>query len=107
MEFLYKTVMDLGFERMESHDGVWFDRHGYDYFIVYKDLPGNFQLEWHPKERTIRLLNLEGKGKIVSHMKVTSRGQLHRILDFLDPKGDHTTAKSYQEQQETNKAMFA
>ena len=56
--FEYKTVKDLGFERVELDDNVFFNQHGYKYFFMKCELSGGVRLEWDCETRRIELIRI-------------------------------------------------
>jgi hypothetical protein len=51
--------MESGFKRIESEDEVFFNEHGFNYFIVSKPITSNAILDWsiHTKEVTLSIFD--------------------------------------------------
>lgn len=45
----YKDLLDLGMERYEMEDKVFFEEYGYNSFLLKKEL-GDFYFEWNPEK---------------------------------------------------------
>lgn len=72
----YKELIDLGFKRHDSHDGVYFDQTGNDYFYVNKKLCNGLEACWYPEE--------EGCPVGISFPEETSNQIFIRDLDTLE-----------------------
>lgn len=64
----YIDLMELGFERDEADDDVWWNEYGFEYFIVNKRLSDNIIAEWDVIEHTVRILKIDGEGSILNEL---------------------------------------
>lgn len=90
----HEGVKDLGFERHEGNDPVWFREHGYKYFWMQKTLSKTLIpkgknkwlkiiAEWSPDTKEARILNCED-GHIRSRVSTHSLRQLTRWVNFYE-----------------------
>lgn len=57
----YKDLVDLGMERFEMNDSVFFEEYGYKSFLLKKEL-GDFYFEWNPENNDfVKLYKAEGQ----------------------------------------------
>ena len=56
----YQELVDLGMERYEMNDIVFFEEYGYNSFLLKKEL-GDFYFEWGPENSSfVKLYKTEG-----------------------------------------------
>ena len=58
----YKDLVELGFERVESHDLAWENRYGYEYFYLVYKLTDSVSLLWFPETRQSELEKVDPNG---------------------------------------------
>lgn len=94
MKFKYKDLIEkFGFQRMNSHDPVWERQYGFEYFVVWKDVPKDFTFEFDICTRELFLLNLDHYDTIKSKHKIESRQNLINLLNILDPENEYPIKK--------------
>ena len=81
--FEYADLVNLGFDRGEHEDEVWFDRYGYPYFYLTKTLCKDLSLEWSPDDRQVILYRLK-KHKILQRVAVPSWEVLLLLIDMFE-----------------------
>lgn len=90
----YKQVIALGFKRKDlGGDSVFFDEHGYDWFIASKTLVKErgckIVANWHPETKDIEVLYLDKKRNVVSRQRFSGQHGLARyraIQLFFKPR---------------------
>lgn len=90
----YKQVIALGFKRKDLGGGsVFFDEHGYDWFIASKTLVKEqgckIVANWHPETKDIEVLYLDKKRSVISRQCFSGQHGLARyraIQLFFCPK---------------------
>lgn len=84
----FRTVIDLGFKVDRSpSDAVFFDRNGYEYFIVYKDyFKGKISIDWDCETRTCEMRRLDKEGNVLSRIRLEDEGELIMMDEFLTGK---------------------
>lgn len=82
----YRDIISLGFEEIQTHDGVYFNEYGYDYVIIQKNLTKKIYLEWHKDTRLCELFRTDGKGNIKASRPVNSLSEVKEIIDFFTDK---------------------
>jgi hypothetical protein len=83
----YKEVMLLGFVREEKSDQVFYDQHGYNWFLVQKKLAKGFYLSWDCTEHTVELVRWNPKnGDILDRLPMYSVEEIEEIIEFFRKK---------------------
>lgn len=87
MKINYKDVMDLGFEREDINDSIFFDQNGYNYFIVNKKLIEStagetIELEWDSQTKQVTIHRYDSEANRLSKMDILSLKQLKEIVEF-------------------------
>ena len=83
----YKTVIDLGFEREDQTDSVFYNEHGFNWFIVTKKLLSKkIKLDWDCNTRTVTLKRIDKNHNIVGSLDIESLEELKNIIDFFTNK---------------------
>lgn len=76
----YQAAIDLGFNRIDSPDPVWFEENGYEYFIVEKELGPNGTLYWKPKDHQIEICLLNDDHVVIERRIVCSYAELESLI---------------------------
>ena len=86
----YKEVMDLGFDREEHSDSIFFNQNGYDWFTVTKTLAKNLYIDWDCETHQVELIRWKPKGGyILNRMTLGTIEEVKKCIDFFtkkDPK---------------------
>lgn len=85
----YKDVIDLGFERKNETDDVFFNEYGFKWFIVEMILTKHILASWDCNSRLVELLRVDD-GKILGHMPIEN---LQHLKDMLAFYGKYTQPK--------------
>ena len=87
----YKQAKDLGFKRTEMHCSVFFDRNGFEDFVMELEI-GSFAFDWDNITHEIRLMRIVGNGRIAGTLKIVSQDQFIDMLTLfgVDPSGLNT-----------------
>lgn len=64
--FDYKFIMDSGFKRTEVDDEVYFSKHGFNYFIINKQITKNAMLDWNPHTKKVTLSITDDANIVIS-----------------------------------------
>lgn len=81
--FEYKTVKDLGFERVELDDNVFFNQHGYKYFFMKLELSNGIRFEWDCETRRIELIRISDNMDILGRLTIKNSEELNMFIDFF------------------------
>ena len=82
----YKTVIDLGFEREDIKDNVFFKQYGFNWFIVTKKLTKKIYLDWDCTTRTVTLKRIHEDHNIIGSLNIESSQELEDIIKFFTNK---------------------
>jgi hypothetical protein len=83
-EIDYEDVMKLGFERNDDGgDKVWFNRYGFEYFYVTKDIKKHITADWDVITRKVELLYVDKGYNIKARMKIKDLDRLKEMINFL------------------------
>jgi hypothetical protein len=83
MQFDYSYIKKHKFKEVEVDDSVYYDRHGYPYVIITKQLSHHIFLEWSKDERMIHLVRIDDDHNILGRMPILSKKQLHHTIEFF------------------------
>jgi len=79
----YKTVMDLGFERENQTDSVFYDRYGFNWFIVTKKLLSKkIKLDWDCNTHLVTMIRLDKKKNIIGTLYVETLNELECLVKY-------------------------
>lgn len=82
--FEYKTVKDLGFERIEMDDNVFFNQHGYKCFFLKLDLSNKIRLEWDCQTRLIEMIRIAHNNMgVLGRLTIKNSEELNMFIDFF------------------------
>ena len=82
----YKIVIDLGFEREDQTDSIFYDQYGFNWFIVTKKLTKRTYLDWDCNTRIVTLKRIDKNHNIVGSLDIESLEELKNIIDFFTNK---------------------
>lgn len=80
---LYKDVVDLGFQRKEQNDSVFFNQYGFNYYLMNKKLDKKITAEWDINERTVRIIRCNKTGDILGQIDVANLEELKKYIEFF------------------------
>jgi hypothetical protein len=95
MKFKYREVMDMGFSRIDDRDDVFFDYNGYGYFIVYKNITPNIQLDWDSETHKITIFHSDESGHTLEKFVIKSREKLKNFIAATELVSDFGNVKSF------------
>lgn len=75
----YQDLVDLGMERYEMDDKVFFEEYGYNSFILKKEL-GDFCFEWNPENNSFVKLYKTGGYKLKGCIKIYELNVVEMLL---------------------------
>lgn len=73
----YSFLLEQGFKKIDSYDNVFFNQHGYNYFIMTYKLKKNLSVEWTPNSM---ILELCGKNGFIQNITESEFILLKKIL---------------------------
>jgi hypothetical protein len=76
----YKAALNQGFQRVDSPDTVWFDDHGFEYFIMEKHISPNAVLYWDIKDHDIEICFTDKDGIVKDRRTVCSYAELESLI---------------------------
>lgn len=79
----YADVIDLGFERQNDHDSVFFDRYGFDYFLCTKELTSHIYIDWDVVTRTCTLIRHDEDLNILAQMPLRNNEEVIQMVNFF------------------------
>lgn len=79
----YVHLINLGFTRVDLQDSIYFDHHGYDWFIVQLETEIGVTFVWHPDEMTCEAQRIDEEGNITHRMPVKDLDHLKRLIKFF------------------------
>lgn len=82
-EIKFKDVMALGFKRIDSHDQVFIDQYGFDYFIVSKKVMKHLMFDWDCNTHFVTLLKIGKEGHILSKIEIADLDELTMYINFF------------------------
>ena len=82
----YKDVLSLGFERTDLQDSVFFDKYGFNYYLMTLKLYKGISAEWDINERTVRIIRCNKDGDILGQLYVKDLAELEIYIDFFKNK---------------------
>ena len=82
----YSDVIDLGFERIEMSDSIFFNQNGYNWVIVRKDLTNKIYLDWDIETKKVKLVRIDNPKEcnILAKQDVNNIDVLRLILNFFE-----------------------
>ncbi len=89
MEFNYSKCIELGFERKEGEDSVWFDHYGYPYFWCELKFNKSLRIYWSPENRKMEMRRMDKKGNILAKKVINDQAVLHSVINFFGKKNNH------------------
>ena len=82
----YRTVINLGFNREDQTDNVFFKQYGFNWFIVTKKLTKKIYLDWDCTTRTVTLKRIDKDHNIIGSLDIESSQELEDIINFFKDK---------------------
>lgn len=78
----YKDALELGFERFEMNDSVFFDYNGYGDFYMFLQF-GKYEFAWYPEKDYTILRKINKNKDIVSQLYIYSLSELKCLVSFF------------------------
>jgi phage anti-repressor protein len=84
----YSEIMKLGFTEEIVKDGIYFNRHGFDYSIVEKQLTPKIAINWAKETQICEMYRVgkKSEGDIVARMKINNLQELKEVINFFTTK---------------------
>jgi len=83
-KILYKDLIDIGFERINDHDDVFFDQNGYNYFRVEYVLNKSLYMEWDSETHELMFVRWREKdGTVLNKMSIDSVNAAKILIQFF------------------------
>ena len=83
--FEYQFLIDNGFKRIPGGEDIkFFEKYGYEYFIVEKQIQSHALLEWDIHTHQITLLGVD-KDKVSTKHKVETFREFEFLMKMCDP----------------------
>lgn len=84
-EIDYSVLVELEFKvERDTNDKVFFNQHGYEWFIVSKKyMKGRICIDWDSTTRTCELRKIDKEGWVKSRMPILSEKMLRQVDEFL------------------------
>ena len=82
----YKTVMDLDFKRTDQKDKIFYNKYGFNWFIVTKKLTKRIYLDWDCTTRTVTFKRIDKDYNITGSLDIESSQKLKDIINFFKDK---------------------
>jgi hypothetical protein len=81
----YFEVMDLGFTESLENDDVYFQKFGFQYAIINKQLTPTISLDWEKETQLCRLIRIDNETdeNIKKQVPVKNLSELTQIIDFF------------------------
>lgn len=79
----YKDVLDLGFKEEFVDDTVFFNRYGFDYSIITKDLAEGIFADWNKVDRKCYLIRVNETKDIIGRLPVETLDELKMYIEFF------------------------
>jgi hypothetical protein len=84
----YKEIIFLGFTEEIVRDAVYFNRHGFDYAIIEKQLTPHIAISWAKETQLCEMYRVSRKseGDIVARMNINTLEELQEVIKFFTTK---------------------
>jgi hypothetical protein len=82
----YRSVMNLGFVREEGSDPIFFEKNGYDWFLVRKKIDKKIIAEWDCETKLVRIIRINNSQNILAEMPIQNLEHLKNIIMFFSKK---------------------
>jgi len=84
----YREIINLGFTEEIVRDGVYFNRYGFDYAIIEKQLTPHIAINWAKETQLCEMYRVSRKseGDIVARMNINTLEELKEIIKFFTTK---------------------
>ena len=83
-EIDYKDIVRLGFtENKDPDDKVYFNKYGFEYVIITKQLTKNIYLDWPKQTRICEMVRTDSEGYIESRMPIRDAEHLEVLINFF------------------------
>jgi len=79
----YADLINLGFNRVDLQDSIYFNQHGYESFIVQLETEIGVTFVWKPDERTCEAQRIDEEGNITRRMPVKDLDHLKILIKFF------------------------
>lgn len=81
----YTEVIELGFKRLEDtcEDQVFFDKYGYNYFIVELRADKNIYFDWCSISRKVCLIRVSSEGIVENRLYINDLSVLKPLVKFF------------------------
>jgi len=84
----YREIINLGFTEEIVRDGVYFNRYGFDYAIIEKQLTPHIAINWAKETQLCEMYRVSRKseGDIVARMNINTLEELKEVIKFFTTK---------------------
>jgi|AntAceMinimDraft_6_1070360.scaffolds.fasta_scaffold127115_1 hypothetical protein len=84
----YSEIMKLGFTEEIVNDGIYFNRYGFDYAIIEKQLTPHIAINWAKETQICEMYRVgkKSEGDIVACMKINNLQELQEVINFFTTK---------------------
>lgn len=83
-EIDYKDIIRLGFtENEDTNDKVYFNKYGFEYVIITKQLTKDIYIDWPKETRLCEMVRTDSEGYIESTMPIRDLEHLEVLIDFF------------------------
>lgn len=82
-KFEYDVLLKKGFKREDCNDTVFFDLHGYNYFIFSKKLSESVYLDWDSVTQNVKIIKHNESHNILLNKKIESVEELDFIIELF------------------------
>lgn len=81
---IYQQVIDLGFEREDQSDNIFFKANGYEWFLVTKTLSKTLYIDWDCETHQVELIRWKPKdGSILNRRTLKTIEEIKDCIDFF------------------------
>jgi len=82
----YKDVLSLGFQREDLQDSIFFNKFGFNYYLMTLKLYKGISAEWDINERTVKIIRCNKEGDILGQIYVKDLAELEIYINFFKNK---------------------
>lgn len=91
----YQDVIDLGFERQDESDPVFFKQNGYDWFIVTLEVSKKLYFDWDSESKTVQMIRTSKDENIKARYLVRNLDELKILVKFFTESDDHNPVNAH------------
>lgn len=84
----YSDIIDLGFEEVKANDSVYFNKYGYHYVIIEKELTNTIHVEWAKETMMCKIVRVDNPKtcNILAESPIYGLKHLKEIILFFTDK---------------------